>query len=128
MSQTSTVDPTQLKNSLESLGYNLRECGSFWRSSAIYRGGDNATALKIYKNSGVWTDFADGDKSYPIKRLISLTLNTKDDSVIDKYIKFDIQNIISNEVKEKIEMEKIYPRRFLYLVSYTPHDEIYFEK
>jgi hypothetical protein len=126
MSQTSIVDPTQLKSSLESLGYNLRDFGSYWRAAAIYRGGDNSTALKIYKNSGVWTDFADGDKSYPIKRLISLTLNTKDDSVIDKYVKFDLQNIISNEVKEKIEMEKIYPESML--ENLLPHLDFYSKK
>lgn len=126
MSQTLTLDPTQLKSSLESLGYNLRDCGSYWRSSAIYRGGDNATALKIYKNSGVWTDFASGDKSFPIKKLISLTLNTKDDSVIDKYVKFDLQNTISNEVKEKIEMEKIYPESML--ENLLPHLDFYSKK
>lgn len=126
MSQTSIIDPTQLKSSLESLGYNLKDFGSYWRAAAIYRGGDNSTALKIYKNSGVWTDFADGDKSYPIKRLISLTLNTKDDSVIDKYVKFDLQNIISNEVKEKIEMEKIYPESML--ENLLPHLDFYSKK
>ena len=79
MSQVS-IDPIVLKSSLESLGYQLKDYGNYWRTSAIYRGGDNSTALKIYKNSGVWTDFAsNGSKSYPFQRLVELTLDTKDE-------------------------------------------------
>jgi len=114
MSQTSTIDPTVLKSSLESLGYQLKDYGSYWRTRAIYRGGDNSTALKIYKNSGVWTDFAEtSSKSYPFQRLVELTLDTKDSHIVNKYVKFDPQNIIHVEIKEKIEMEKIYPEDIL---------------
>ena len=42
---------------LEELGYKLVDCGDSWRTSAIYRGGDNPTAVKVYKNTGVWTDY-----------------------------------------------------------------------
>ena len=113
MSQTS-IDPIILKSSLESLGYQLKDYGNYWRTSALYRGGDNSTALKIYKNSGVWTDFAsNGSKSYPFQRLVELTLDTKDEHVVNKYVKFDYQNIIHVQQKEKIEMEKIYPEDIL---------------
>ena len=113
MSQVS-IDPIVLKSSLESLGYQLKDYGNYWRTSAIYRGGDNSTALKIYKNSGVWTDFAsNGSKSYPFQRLVELTLDTKDEHVVNKYVKFDHQNIIHVQQREKIEMEKIYPDSIL---------------
>ena len=88
MSQVS-IDPVVLKSSLESLGYQLKDYGSYWRARALYRGGDNSTALKIYKNTGVWTDFvASSSKSYPFQRLVELTLDTKDSSVVNKYVKY----------------------------------------
>ena len=113
MSQVS-IDPSVLKSSLESLGYQLKDYGSYWRTRAIYRGGDNSTALKIYKNSGVWTDYAEGNsKSYPFQRLVELTLDTKDTHVVNKYVKFNPQDIIHVQIKEKIEMEKVYPEEIL---------------
>ena len=44
---------------LESIGYNLIDCGDHWRTQALYRDGDNKTAVKIYKNTGVWMDFVE---------------------------------------------------------------------
>jgi hypothetical protein len=127
MSQISIVDPLILKGSLESLGYKLKDYGSYWRACAIYRGGDNSTALKIYKNSGVWTDYAEGgSRSYPFQRLVELTLDTKDTHVINKYTKFDHQNIIHAEVTERIEMEKIYPESLL--ENLLPHLDFYHKK
>lgn len=121
------VDPNQLKTSLESLGYNLKDYGSYWRTKALYRGGDNLTAVKIYKNTGVWTDYAaNGSKSYPIQKLIELTLNTTNVNDINKYVNFDRQSIIESEPKEKIEMEKIYPESLL--GNLLPHLDFYSKK
>lgn len=108
------IDPSVLKSSLESLGYQLKDYGNYWRTRAIYRGGDNSTALKIYKNSGVWTDYAEGNsKSYPFQRLVELTLDTKESHIVNKYVKFNPQDIIHVQIKEKIEMEKVYPESIL---------------
>ena len=126
MSQTS-IDSFQLKSSLESLGYNLKDYGSYWRTRAIYRGGDNGTAVKIYKNTGVWTDYAaNGSKSYPIQKLIQLTLNTNDPAVINKYVNTSSEVIIQSEPKQKIEMEKIYPESLL--SNLLPHLDFYEKK
>lgn len=126
MSQVS-IDPVVLKSSLESLGYQLKDYGNYWRTTGLYRGGDNTTALKIYKNSGVWTDFATGSsKSYPFQRLVELTLDTKDSYVVNKYVKFNPENIIHVQNKEKIEMEKIYPE--LILDNLLPHLDFYSSK
>mgnify|MGYP003632204089 FL=1 len=46
---------TDIKSVLEKLGYRLSDFGDAWRTNALYRDGDNPTALKIYKNTGVWT-------------------------------------------------------------------------
>ena len=126
MSQVS-IDPVVLKSSLESLGYQLKDYGSYWRTRGLYRGGDNTTALKIYKNTGVWTDFVAGSsKSYPFQRLVELTLDTKDSHIINKYVKFNPENIIHVQNKEKIEMEKIYPE--LILDNLLPHLDFYSTK
>ena len=126
MSQVS-IDPVVLKSSLESLGYQLKDYGSYWRTRGLYRGGDNTTALKIYKNTGVWTDFVAGSsKSYPFQRLDELTLDTKDSHIINKYVKFNPENIIHVQNKEKIEMEKIYPE--LILDNLLPHLDFYSTK
>ena len=126
MSRTS-IDSFQLKASLESLGYNLKDYGSYWRTRALYRGGDNGTAVKIYKNSGVWTDYAaNGSKSYPIQKLIQLTLNTNDPAVINKYVNTSAEIIIQSEPKQKLEMEKIYPESLL--SNLLPHLDFYEKK
>ena len=54
--QTST-NSEDFQQILESMGYKLVDCGDHWRTQALYRNGDNKTALKIYKNTGVWMDF-----------------------------------------------------------------------
>lgn len=99
-----------IKEILEGLGYNLVDCGNHWRTSALYRSGDNPTSVQIYKNTGVWTDFVQGNKSKPLEALIQLTL--KDDT---KKLKSVLKSIGSEsfehrEYKPKslIEMEKVY--------------------
>ena len=47
------------KEVLENLGYRLKDHGSYWRTNAVYRSGDNSTALQIYKDTGVWKDYVD---------------------------------------------------------------------
>ena len=108
MSQVS-IDPVVLKSSLESLGYQLKDYGSYWRTRGLYRGGDNTTALKIYKNTGVWTDFVAGSsKSYPFQRLVELTLDTKDSHIINKYVKFNPENIIECRVKYHLTVRNFF--------------------
>ena len=55
---------------LRNLGYTLSDRGSYWQTSAIYRGGDNKTAISIYKDSGVWTDFVAGSVALPFELLL----------------------------------------------------------
>ena len=55
------------KEILENLGYKLSDHGSYWRTSALYRSGDNPTALQIYKDSGVWKDYVEDSIFYLLK-------------------------------------------------------------
>jgi hypothetical protein len=69
----------------------------------------------IYKDTGVWRDFVENKAPMPFKKLVELTLNTKDVNLINKYI--DWQDSKSPEdksfKKEILEMEKIYPNECL---------------
>ena len=109
-----SIDSNKIKEVLESIGYNLIDCGNHWRTSAIYRNGDNKTAVQIYKNTGVWNDYIENKGSKPLEALIQLTL--KDDrsrlkTILDGILKGE--TYVYTENKELIEMEKIYPESAL---------------
>ena len=103
---------SKIYSSLVELGYELSDFGNHWRTKAIYRGGDNPTSVMIYKDTGVWKDFVANKGAMPFKKLVELTLNTTDYSVIKKYIE-DYADYKAEEPKEKLEMEKIYPEECL---------------
>lgn len=101
---------SKIQSSLLELGYELNDYGNHWRTKAVYRNGNNNSALKIYKDTGVWQDFVQNKAPMPFKKLVELTLNTTDYSIISKYLienESRSQELI--EKKEKLEMEKIYP-------------------
>lgn len=97
---------------LESLGYKLLDFGDHWRTQAIYRNGDNTTAVKIYKNTGVWMDFVDHRGSKPFEALVKLSTN--DQGKFSDILKKIKKEGPTNYVKvEKIEMEKTYSEEVL---------------
>ena len=102
---------TDIKSVLEKLGYRLSDFGDAWRTSALYRGGDNPTALKIYKNTGVWTDYVDGNKSMPLAALVQKTLGTKDPKIVNQYINTEksFSFKYNNKTNSKIQIQS---RRF----------------
>lgn len=107
------MNSDEIKNSLEKLGYSLKDFGNHWRTKALYRGGDNPTAIKVYKNSGVWQDYVQGNSSMPLVKLVELTLQTKDPKIIKEYVSTN-QEVQGHYIaKEKIEMDKIYPKECL---------------
>jgi hypothetical protein len=68
---------------LRNIGYNLIDRGSYWQTNAIFRNGDNKTSIRIYKDTGVWSDFVEGNKPLPFETLLKKTLKTND---VSKYI------------------------------------------
>ena len=107
-SQTS-INSEDFHGILESIGYNLIDCGDHWRTQALYRDGDNQTAVKIYKNTGVWMDFVENTGSKPFEALVKLTV--KDSKGLSDILgNVKSENIITYCKKEKIHMEKIYPK------------------
>ena len=102
------------RESLEKLGYVLKDHGNHWRTSAVYRNGKTSTSVIIYKNTGVWRDFGIDSTPMPFKVLVEKTLNTKDPNILKQYIS-DTSNHteLTYEKEERIEMEKIYPKSYL---------------
>jgi hypothetical protein len=102
------------KEILEDLGYTLQDCGSHWRSNAVYRSGKNKTALIIYKDTGVWKDFGADNEAKPFHALIKQTLKTEDPKAIQRYVDYIPKSPdLAKKIQEKIEMEKVYPKSSL---------------
>lgn len=115
-----------VKSALEKLGYKLKDCGNHWRTNAMYRGGSNPTALLVYKDTGVWTDFVKNTPCLPLKDLVSATLKTNDPDQINKIL--DGKNLPIQSVcnKPKISCEKVYPEEML--LKLLPHYIYYTRK
>lgn len=103
------------KQILEELGYKLVDCGNHWRTSALYRDGDNATAVQIYKDSGVWTDYVIDGGHKPLKYLIELTLKGNPDRLksVLKSLNTEPDTLREYKPKTLIEMEKVYDKSIL---------------
>lgn len=68
------------------MGYSPTDQGEYYRCSALYRGGDNPTALSISKRTGKWCDFPQGVRNAPFEKLIKLTLGESQDDFLKKYL------------------------------------------
>ena len=124
------MTPEKIKESLDSLGYKLSDRGQYWQTNAIFRNGDNQTAIQIYKNTGVWKDHVQGTVFAPFKRLVEITLGTNDSNEIKKYIDED-ESLLGSTYEnihnqEKIEMDEIYPEDCL--SKLLPHYKFYNDK
>lgn len=109
--QTFNVD--KIKQSLINLNCDVLDRGSYYHVKAKYREGDNPTALRVYKNSGVWKDFVEGSQYFPFEVLVSRILNTKDENVIKKYLSDDNISVTKNDYRKEIETKKIYDEKIL---------------
>lgn len=85
-----------IEKTLIDLGYELADRGKYWQCNAVYRDGDNRTALQIWKDTGIWKDFVANTSYQPFKRLLELSCN--DDSKIE-----EILNSIKNNNDPYIE-------------------------
>lgn len=99
-----------VKQILEELGYKLVDCGNHWRTNAVYRDGDNPTAIQIYKDSGVWTDYVTGKEHKPLKNLIQLTLKGQPDRLksVLKSLNSEPDELREHKPATLIQMEKVY--------------------
>ena len=115
------------KEVLENLGYRLKDHGSYWRTNAVYRAGDNSTALQIYKDTGVWKDYVEDSQFMPFEALLQKTLNTKDSNAVKHYLKDNGVNIgVRIKQINLLKEEKTYSPKVL--TKLLPHHDFYLEK
>lgn len=71
-----------VREALEAAGYKLKRVGTNYMTNALYRGGNNPTALSIHTKTGGWHDFVTGE-SGTLKQLIKKTIGRDLDGQID---------------------------------------------
>jgi hypothetical protein len=90
------IEQEVIQKTLVELGFELADRGSYWQTSAIFRNGNNKTAIQIYKNSGVWRDYVNQTKFSPLERLVEVTLGKEKAKNI-------IENLKDNKVSDFLE-------------------------
>ena len=117
----------KIKESLEELGYRLADRGAYWQTTALYRGGDNQTALQIYKDSGTWKDYVAQTPFLPFKALVEATLKTNDPDTINAFIKDNVSSACRKyNSSDKVSCEKIFEDSLL--DNLLPHYKFYNDK
>lgn len=128
MSLTSINDCSErIEKILTELGYDLSDNGKYWRSNAVYRQGDNRTALQIWKNTGIWRDFAANTSYQPFKKLVELSCedNQKTKEILDS-IKNDNHSFIETVKAPKMESDQFFSHDEI--KTLLPHYEFYNKK
>lgn len=104
-----------IQSILTELGYNLTPDSNGWRAAALYRQGDNGTALKIYnkpsENGIIWYDYVENTKG-TLEDLIKLTLGEKVDAKAWLSGKINLDNL-NNYKKPQIVMPQILPKNLI---------------
>ena len=92
----------------EDLGYPLVNHGNYFSSSAVFREGDNKTALAFYPKENLVLDFVEGTR-YTFKSFIAFNLNLNNTEELDKILA-ERNIIIPKFVKAdpKLELTKKY--------------------
>jgi len=114
------------KSILENLGYKLTDRGAFWHTNAVYRNGDNPTAVMVYKNNGVWKDFVKDTDYLPFEVLLEKTLNTKDKLKIRELLKTKTSDFSPSSNKKLLTQEKTY--NVDCLKKLLPHYDFYLQR
>ena len=128
MSENDKLDPSTIQEILTDLGYNLDDRGDYWQTNAIYRGGDNKTALQIYKNSGVWKDYVQETGFLPFKALVEKSCEDLSQQDLDKILKGLKETSLNSHSKPKtpIVFEEVYKEDDL--EKLLPHYSFYNER
>tara|TARA_B110000495_G_C23042996_1_gene627278 strand:+ start:8815 stop:9849 length:1035 start_codon:yes stop_codon:yes gene_type:complete len=119
----------EIRESLIKLGFNLSDRGVYWQTNAVFRSGDNKTAIQIYKDTGVWKDYVQDTCFFPFKKLIEATLGTNDPAQVNSFLgkksDFDFNNVKSAP-PPKISLEETYDPAILERL--LPHYDFYNKK
>ena len=96
---------------LTNLGYILTPDPKGWRSTRVYAGGNNPTALLIYKD-GSWMDFVDG-RYGSLSQLVQATLGFSDLNQAKTWL--DNRGVVINVNKPELTLKipKIFPSEWI---------------
>ena len=93
---------------LRDIGYKLNDRGNYWQTAALFRDGDNNTAISIYKDTGVWIDFVESGKHLPFEALLQKTLKVND---VSGYLTG--LSRVSHVTRELLKEERTFPESSL---------------
>ena len=115
----------EIKEILTSLGYQLSDRGAYWQTNAVFRQGDNKTAIQIYKDTGVWKDYVSNTPPLRFERLVEKTLGPDDHKVKELLKSKNLSSLLENPLPptEKLKMETIYSEDSL--KKLLPHYRFY---
>ena len=117
----------EIKNILINLGYQLDDRGDYWQTNALYRNGDNRTALQIYKNTGVWKDYVEETSFLPFKALIEKSCKELGKSAEDILKSLGEESSQQpEENQQRLKIEEIYKEEEL--SKLLPHFKFYKNK
>ena len=79
-----------VRDVLLDLGYKIQDHGREYRMSPLYRDSSSSSVLRVYKDTGWWTDFKE-NRAGPFEELVRLTLGLSDIEkaelvIIDEYL------------------------------------------
>ena len=120
-------EEVDIESILANLGYTLEDRGEYWQTNAVYRNGDNKTALQIYKNTGVWKDYVQESGFLPFKALVEKSATHLSKDEIEKLTKgFDVNIEKKNNQSNKIKTEEVFENSIL--EKLLPHYSFYNER
>jgi len=121
-------DQIDFQEILENLGYELDDRGDYWQTNALYRDGDNKTALQIYKDSGVWKDYVEDTQFLPFEALLSQKGHNLTREEISKILKNkQASNLVEKPIKQElVASEEIFDEEIL--KDLLPHYKFYENK
>ncbi len=94
---------------LSEIGYKLTPDIKGWRSNALWRSGDNETAILIYNDASGFTDFVTGETG-SLAKLVQYTLGLTDIKESENWLKNKNFIPITNKIKEeKLKGEIVFP-------------------
>ena len=115
----------KVKEILSELGYRLADRGAYWQTNAVFRDGDNNTAIQIYKDTGVWKDYVEGTEYLPLQALVNKTSGT-DGKNLDKILGEIKDSSEATSSVQKLETEKRFDDSIY--KNLMPHYDFYTER
>lgn len=99
-------DFSSIKSVLQDLGYPINDCGNYWQTKALFRGGTDDTSVAIYPHKNLVIDFVRGER-FSIDMLIALTLKLESEEKAKEWLKNkEIILPLFDDLKPSIEIKK----------------------